>query len=328
VAAPNDFPCSRRASRRCGLASAATLGKLVPVYLKARQADLRPNSYNMTERYLTKHWRMLHGAAIADIKRADVVKVVDEIAEKRGRVAADRARSQLSAFFGWAIDKSYVETNPCMHVRERAPNKGKNRIETKTRALSEAELVKVWEESEANTDFGHITRLLMLTGCRKREISDLLWDETDFEKRQILLPKARTKNKEEFLLPLSKQALDILRKCPAVKDRNGRVFGRFSWSRYKDELDGRLPADFAPWVLHDLRRTFVTLCAENGIASPHIIEACVNHISGHKAGIAGIYNRATYLKEKTEAFAAWANFVDDLLAGRKPQKVVPRPLAA
>jgi hypothetical protein len=40
---------------------------------------------------------------------------------------------------------------------------------------------------------------------------------------------------------------------------------------------------------------------------PHIIEAVLNHISGHKAGVAGIYNRAAYLPEKTAALTQWAD---------------------
>ena len=57
----------------------------------------------------------------------------------------------------------------------------------------------------------------------------------------------------------------------------------------------------APWIIHDLRRTAVTLMAEKKIAPPHVIEAIVNHISGHKAGIAGTYNRATYLEERIKS---------------------------
>jgi hypothetical protein len=46
--------------------------------------------------------------------------------------------------------------------------------------------------------------------------------------------------------------------------------------------------------------------AEIGVP-PHIIEACLNHVSGHKHGVAGIYNRATYEPEKREALAKWAD---------------------
>jgi len=55
---------------------------------------------------------------------------------------------------------------------------------------------------------------------------------------------------------------------------------------------------------------------------PHVIEAVLNHVSGHKAGVAGIYNRASYEAEKDRALALWADHVAAVVAGRKA-KVVP-----
>ena len=74
-------------------------------------------------------------------------------------------------------------------------------------------------------------------------------------------------------------------------------------------------------MLHDLRRTAVTGMAELGI-QPHVIEAVVNHVSGHKAGIAGVYNRATYAPEKRAALQVWADHVMKMVAD-EPAKVVP-----
>ena len=102
----------------------------------------------------------------------------------------------------------------------------------------------------------------------------------------------------------------------------------FSASRYKDDLDARLPADMEHWTLHDLRRTFVTHMAENGFAQPHIIEACVNHTGPAKAAIAGVYNKATYANEKRQAFDLWGRYVADLVAGRRGKIVALRKGAA
>ena len=76
------------------------------------------------------------------------------------------------------------------------------------------------------------------------------------------------------------------------------------------------------WTLHDLRRTVVTGMNELGI-QPHIVEAVVNHVSGRaKAGVAGVYNRATYATEKRMALQAWADHLDHLL-GLGDRKVIP-----
>src|SRR5262249_14525002 len=66
------------------------------------------------------------------------------------------------------------------------------------------------------------------------------------------------------------------------------------------------------WRLHDLRRTAATLMAEKLGIFPHIIEAILNHVSGAKSGIAGVYNRATYADEMRKALCAWADYVDGL----------------
>ena len=71
-----------------------------------------------------------------------------------------------------------------------------------------------------------------------------------------------------------------------------------------------------PWVLHDLRRTAATGMAEIGIA-PHIVEAVLNHVSGARAGVAGTYNRAQYLPEKTAALKRWVVHVQGLAAGKQ-----------
>jgi hypothetical protein len=57
---------------------------------------------------------------------------------------------------------------------------------------------------------------------------------------------------------------------------------------------------------------------------PHIIEAVLNHVSGHKAGVAGIYNKAAYAEEKAAALELWARHVDRLVSGKSREKSGPR----
>jgi hypothetical protein len=86
----------------------------------------------------------------------------------------------------------------------------------------------------------------------------------------------------------------------------------------KANLDKRIKVSHAklpPWVIHDIRRSVATHMAELGV-QPHVIEAVLNHVSGHKAGVAGIYNRASYAKEKREALNIWAEHVTALVEGR------------
>jgi integrase len=122
-----------------------------------------------------------------------------------------------------------------------------------------------------------------------------------------VLPASRTKNKRAHELPLSKQALAILGLRPRT---DGAVFERISWSYAKEQLDKSLNG-VAPFKLHDIRRSVATGLAELGV-QPHIIEAVLNHVSGHKAGVAGIYNRAKYSGEMREALQRWADHLDQI----------------
>ena len=115
-------------------------------------------------------------------------------------------------------------------------------------------------------------------------------------------------------MPLSDLVLEILMGRAPRGERElifGEGKGSFSgWSQAKARLDRR--SDVSGWRLHDIRRTVVTGMAELGV-QPHIIEAAVNHLSGHKAGVAGIYNRATYATEKFDAMTLWASHVGTIV---------------
>jgi integrase len=195
--------------------------------------------------------------------------------------------------------------------------------------LSRAELAEVWGAACGAGDFGDIVRLLILTGQRREEIGSLRWSEIDFDRGLIVLPPERTKNKRLHEIPLSPQARAILElraqrvasspRPSRAKPNDGLIFGGaagFSgWSRAKGKLDAALAQRAKPmpdWRLHDLRRTAATGMAELGVL-PHIIEAVLNHVSGHKGGVAGIYNRSRYTEPMRDALERWGEHVETIV---------------
>ncbi len=190
---------------------------------------------------------------------------------------------------------------------------------SRERVLTNAELAALWRALPAD-HFGDIVRLLILTGQRREEIGGLRWSEVDLDRGLIVLPPERTKNKRTHELPLSPQVRAILEGQPQRKDRNlifGHGAGSFAgWNNCKKRLDRAVGKTVGPWRLHDLRRTAATGMAELGIL-PHIIEAVLNHVSGHKGGVAGIYNRARYEGEMRDALQKWANHVEALTVAPK-----------
>jgi integrase len=317
-------PSAEKAKARTAAAAATlTLGAVADRYLVIKQPMLRPNTYAQTVSYLTDHWRQLRDRPLADIKRAEVAAQLQDLAKNRGQIAAARARGQLSALFTWAMREGLVEHNPVANTN--SPDAG---VKPRDRVLSSDELKAIWAAC-LDDDFSRILRLLILTGCRRDEIGDLEWSEIDFDDTGTLtIPGKRIKNGRTLQLKLPAVALDILRAVPR-RDGFVHLFGKpgkgfTSWSNGMRLFQARMVAagtSLPHWTLHDLRRSTATHMAELGI-QPHVIEALLNHVSGHKRGVAGIYNRASYTRETAAALQLWAEHLTAVIEGRK-RKIVP-----
>jgi integrase len=111
-------------------------------------------------------------------------------------------------------------------------------------------------------------------------VASLRWSEIDTEAKTITLPKERTKNKTQHVVPLSDLSLSEIEKIPHRADRDlvfGEGKGGYSgWSRSKERLDRRLKPE-KPWTLHDIRRTVRTGLGGLGV-SPFTAEAILNHL--------------------------------------------------
>jgi integrase len=285
-------------------------GVLAAQYLEARKSEWRANTYKDNERYLIRYSKPLHRVPITAVSQRNVANLLTGVAKDAGDVAANRLRAALAAFFSWVIREGIrlPEGNVASYTNKREEK-------SRERVLSDAELKVIWKACP-DDDFGAAVKLLILTGQRRSEIGLLRWDEVHDD--QIILPSSRTKNGRTHAVPLTDPAQTILsrfrrdgRQC--VFGRRGRGFG--DWARGKAVLDARI-GEVGEWTLHDIRRTVATRMAELGV-QPHIIEAVLNHVSGHKGGVAGIYNRAAYDKEKREALNLWAEHVTALVEGRK-----------
>ncbi|WP_369719724.1 site-specific integrase [Bradyrhizobium sp. LLZ17] len=188
--------------------------------------------------------------------------------------------------------------------------------------LTDAEIAKFWSAASAErAEFGALVKLLLLTGCRLNEVAGMTSGELSDDRMTWSIPGARTKNGRPHLVPLAPLAQQILGNVRETDTAAGQsyIFSTTDgishvsgWSKIKARMDDRMKIPH--WRLHDLRRTAATGMAEIGIA-PHIVEAALNHISGAKAGVAGVYNRAQYSAEKKAALARWAQHVSGVIDG-------------
>jgi integrase len=262
---------------------------------------------------------------IASITRADVRAVLDAMVERGRPSAANHTLAYLRKFFNWCAEKDLVELPPTDRISAPTPNK------VGERALNEAEIVEVWRAFEAEGGhFENLFKLLLLTGQRRSEVGGMRRSElSNLNGNEPLweIPGERTKNKRPHLVPLVPQTVAIIDALPLIGEGDllftttgatpisgfSKAKGRIdTWIAAQRKKNGARP--MPEWNLHDLRRTMVTMMNEHLRIPPHIVEACVNHISGKaKAGVAGVYNKALYLTERREALTAWAEFVDSLV---------------
>jgi integrase len=294
-------------------------GTVVRRYLAHQKTRQRPGSYVRTEHSMLTHWKPLHGLQVARIDRRTIAAQLDILVAGHGQGAARNARARLSTFFTWAMGQGLAEANPVI---------GTNRIAVKDRdrVLSSAELASIWHAA-GDGAYGTILKLLILTGQRREEIGGLRWSEIDFAGRMIRLPPERVKNGQAHDVPLAEQALALLREAPR-RLTGDFVFGTDSgfgnFGAHKRALDARIDeardAPMKPWVIHDLRRTCATGMIALGV-QPHVVEATINHTGGHRAGVAGIYNRHTYEAEKRVALDRWAAHIMGLVEGAPAQQL-------
>ena len=309
-------PASDKADAK--VKAAETFAAIAARFLEHQRTRLRPRSYPDVERHLLAHAKALHGLQLAKVERRNIATVIAAVAENSGAVTGNRVRTTLSTFFSWAMMHGLVESNPVIGTM-------RNRERSRERVLQPAELRTIWNRLE-DDHFGAIIKLLALTGQRANEIAALRWSE--IHDNAIVLPADRTKNHRAHVVPLSKPALAIIEAQPRRSNADGKprdlIFGLadgpFSgWSNSKEKLDERITKAIGKpvphWTPHDLRRTAATQMAEIGI-QPHVIEAVLNHISGHRAGVAGIYNRAAYEREKAVALDLWAERLAAIVEGR------------
>jgi integrase len=299
-----------------------TFGSVLRPFLLVKKAALKARSYEQVERHLLMHAKRLHGLQTPAIDRRAIATLLTELAANNGSGLANSVRASLSAFFSWAMREGLADANPVIGTNKAVVTKARDRV------LTDDELRLIWN-ALPDSDYGQIVRLLALTGQRRDEIGSLRWSEVDLDKALIRLPAERTKNGKPHDVPLAPAALGILKNRPHLVGRD-YVFGTgangyLGWSNYKLALDARITSkgdtSIPAWRLHDFRRTVSTkMHDELGIA-PHIVEAVLNHVSGHRAGVAGTYNRAAYAKQKADALARWAEHLTAIVSGERSKVV-------
>ncbi len=296
---------------------ALTLEALIGQWEALRLADKR-------ERYASEAVRAIRyalakslKAPAADLDRAAVVRVLDNLAKDGKAAMASRTAAYGRACYHWAVKRGSLTVNPFQDL-PLAP------VAKRERVLSDGELAAVWKATAGPGSFNAIVRALMLTGQRREEVAGMTWDELKPDFATWTIPASRAKNGAAHIVPLSAHAQAVLRAAPRFEcDDDGEpelVFpgqrGAFNgFSKAKAALDEA--SGVKDWRLHDLRRTMATGLQRLGVRL-EVTEAVLNHVAGSRAGIVGVYQRHSWADEKRAALSAWGDRVLGIVEGCEP----------
>jgi integrase len=291
--------------------------------------------------------------AAEDLDRVDVVRALDALTRRKARrkkggndkpkggAMTGRTAAYGRAAYGWGVKRGMVTANPFAELPIAKI------IVKRERVLTDGEISEIWRAAgKVVGPYGVIIRLLILTGQRRGEVAGMTWGELSDDLATWTVPGERTKNGATHVVPMSAPARDLLRSfLPDGPSEAKRVLaerrassalalpglaGAFAgWSKSKGTLDKAIiearvkaaaaaatsPAPLVPWSVHDLRRTVATGMQRLGVRL-EVNEAVLNHISGSRGGIAGIYQRYDWADEKRAALDIWAAHVVAVVEGR------------
>jgi integrase len=292
--------CSLQEARRRALAAKSEVRSSGPTIAVPKALDLflaqdrwRPQSKYQINRTLRKyfHWQK----NVDKVTHNDVAQVIDAIDAKH---EASHALKDIKAFFNWCVPR-YIPHSPCVGIKPPA------RYIPRQRVLSDDEMRRVWNAAkQMGYPFGHIAQMLLMTGTRKSEMANVKWLDISGD----ILTIHETKNGRPLTIPLSPLAVSILSTIPPLVGEEYVFVGRVRGQPYngwnKNLLELRALSNTTKWSCHDLRRTMAHNWQRLGIRI-EVTEAALNHVSGSRGGIVGVYQTYNYEKEVREAVVLW-----------------------
>jgi len=255
---------------------------------------------------------------ITDITPLEVRNLIKGFVDAGKLYQAHNLLGYARRLWNWAIGQhAYgIETSPCDRLK---PKDIIGEKQQRTRILSDVELRATWRAGEGlGYPYGPLFRLLILTGQRKSEVAEARWSEFDLEKKLWVIPAERMKADAAHVVPLSDDAVAILKSLPTFNSGDhlfSTTFGKSpvnGFSKGKIRLDEKMleilreddrKAKLPDFVIHDLRRTVRTGLS----AIPNISDLVRELVIGHtKPGLHKVYDQHAYIDEKREALELWA----------------------
>lgn len=286
---------------------ALTVSGLVEEYLE-RYARPNKKSWRDDERYLRAELSARYGKRkAADLKRRDIIGIIDRIVARGAGVAANRVLAVLKTCFAWAVEVDLLESSPCALVKKPV------REAPRVRYLSLEEVGKLLvgldrPDLEASKTVRLALRLLLATGQRPGEVAGIHAGELDLTDGWWNLPPERTKNGKGNRVPLSSYSQTVIAEARLLNRGSQYLFpGKGTEAAMRPlsmarALSRNLEAiGLAECTPRDLRRTVATHLSAMG--HPRLV---VMRILNHSdRAITAVYDRYAYARESQVALEQW-----------------------
>ena len=325
-------PGGRKVEKTLADRSAMTIMQLTDEYME-RWSKPRKRSWRNDQHIIKKDVLPKWGRKKAkDIKRRDVIKLLDDIVHRGALSQANHTQSLLSRLFNFAVERDILENSPCYRVKKPAP------LSRKDRALSEAEIKAFWkgfEDEECTT--GELVELvlkgILLTGQRPGEVRLMQLSELDENRDWWVLPGEKTKNKRQHRVPISPMMKDVIERAIEIRPhwasdsdfvfastrKAGQPINRDAVSREMRRNLTVLGLKENPATPHDLRRTFTTEGGRIGILREYR-KRVLNHVDND---VTSIYDLYEYDREKKLALDRWSDYIFQIVNGGDQSSVIP-----
>jgi integrase len=301
---------------------ALTLDALITDWATLHLANRRANYRDEAQRALRYAFQGLLKRPAARMDRASILAVLDLLAKADKAAMVARTVAYGRACFSWALKRGKVPGNPFSGLPVSTTTASRDRV------LNDEELSDIWKAAATLSDpWGPFFQIVILTLQRRSECAGMKWSEISSDLTTWQIPGERMKTAKAHIVHLPEAARRVLRTvtkkegCDFVFTTNHKT-PISGLSKAKIALDqaivkaraadaaktGTKPAPLVAWRIHDLRRSGVTVLAKLGFDSI-VADLLLAHSPTKLAGVAGVYQKHGFEKERQKALAAWARYV-------------------
>lgn len=320
LAAGNDPGAVKKAAKRLAvLQSENGFEAIAREWYEKRRHEWAESSANTVLARLERHVFPKLRGPIADITAPEILSMLRVVENDGALDTAQRIMQTCGQIFMYAIATGRAVRNPVPDLRG-ALKTPVTKHHAYLKASDLCEFLKRLEAYDGALQTKLALRFLMLTFVRTTELRAAEWTEINFDKAEWRIPAERMKMRNEHIVPLSKQAIEVLRELQKHTGNRQHLFpnqhkpsgfmseNTMLYALYRMGYHSRTTG-------HGFRSTASTILNENGF-HPDVIERQLAHCERNKVRAA--YNHAEYLPERRKMMKWWADYLDAVAKGNTP----------